>query len=56
MKVYRDTETGEIVTEEQLRAEFDELKREQPEEYNYTFADYIRNITDKNGTMEEVQK
>lgn len=56
MKFYRDNETSEIVTEKQLRAEFDELKREQPEEYNYTFADYIRNITDKNGTMEEVKK
>lgn len=56
MKVYRDTETGEIVTEKQLRAEFEELKREQPEEYNYTFAGYIRNITDKNGTMEEVKQ
>lgn len=56
MRVYRDTETGENVTEEQLRAEFDELKREQPEEYSYTFADYIRSITDKNGTMEEVKK
>lgn len=54
MKLCRDTETGKIITEEQLRAEFDELKREQPEEYNYTFADYIRNITGKNGTMEEV--
>lgn len=54
MKLYRDTETGEIITEKQLRAEFDELKQEQPEEYSYTFADYIRNITGKNGTMEEV--
>lgn len=55
MKFYRDNETGEIVTEEQLRAEFDELKREQPEEYDYPFAGYLRNITDKNGMMEEVK-
>mgnify|MGYP007039204804 CR=1 FL=1 len=55
MKFYRDNETCEIVTEEQLRAEFDELKREQPEEYDYPFARYLRNITDKNGMMEEVK-
>lgn len=55
MKQYRDTETGDTVTEERLRAEFDNLKKDQPEEYNYTFADYIRNITDKCGTMEEVK-
>ena len=35
--------------------EFELLKREQPEEYDYTFEQYIQNCTSKNGTLEEVR-
>ena len=35
------TESGETVTAEELKAEFEQLQREQPEEYNYSFNDYI---------------
>lgn len=56
MRKFRDTNTGEIITEEELRKEFKELKREIPEEYNYSFGNYIRNCTDKNGTLEEVRQ
>lgn len=55
MKKFRDTETGNIITEEELKAEFEELKSGSPEEYNYTFSEYIRNCTAKNGFLEEIK-
>lgn len=54
MKLYRDTETNEILTEAQIEAEFEALKEWQPEEYNYTFNQYLRNCTSKNGFLEVV--
>lgn len=48
------TESGETVTAEKLKAEFEQLQREQPEEYNYSFNDYIKNCTGKHGTLETV--
>ena len=51
-KLYRCTESGEILTEAQLKAEFETLKAEEPETYNYNFADYIKNCTSKNGFLE----
>ena len=54
MKFYIDTENGKIITEDDLRIEFDGLKAQSPEEYPYSFAAYVRNCTDKNGTLEEV--
>ena len=55
-KVYRDTESGKILTETQLEAEFEALKEGQPEEYNYTFNQYLRNSTSKNGFLEAIYK
>lgn len=54
MNIFIDTEAMRFVTEKELRQEFEQLKREQPEEYNYTFEQYIQNCTSKNGTLEEV--
>ena len=54
MKLYRDTENGEILTEAQLKEEFEVLKAEEPETYNYTFKEYLKNCTSKNGFLEEV--
>ena len=51
-KLYRCTESGEILTEAQLQAEFETLKTEEPETYDYNFADYIKNCTSKNGFLE----
>lgn len=48
------TENGETVTAKELKAEFEQLQREQPEEYNYSFNDYIKNCTGKHGTLETV--
>ena len=38
-KLYRCTESGEILTEAQLQAEFETLKAEEPETYDYNFAE-----------------
>ena len=51
MKYYRDTERGALVSEAQLQAEFERLRDEQPDEYNYSFTEYIRNATSKNGFL-----
>ena len=55
MKLYRDTENGETITEAQLQAEFETLKAEEPETYNYNFAEYLKNCTSKNGFLEAIK-
>ena len=54
MKLYRCTETDEFLTEEQLKAEFEILKSEEPESYDYTFSQFINNCLSKNGFLEFV--
>ena len=54
MNIFIDTEAMRFVTEKELRQEFEQLKQEQPEEYAYTFEQYVQNCTSKNGTLEEV--
>ena len=53
MKLYRCTETSEILTELQLKTEFETLKAKEPETYDYSFNQYIKNCTSKNGFLEE---
>lgn len=53
---FRDLEFNTIVTEEELLKTFKHLQREQPDEYNYSFENYIRNCTDKDGTLEEIRE
>lgn len=53
-RLFRDTETGEIIHENELKQIFAKLKEEQPEEYNYTFWEYIKNCLSKNGFLEEI--
>lgn len=53
-RIFFDTETRETITETELKAEFDELKAHDPETYDYSFTDYIRNCTDKNGVLIQV--
>ena len=51
--MYTDIETGEHVTTEQLYTEYLHMKQEQPEEYSYSFPEYIQNcLTENNGTLE----
>ena len=51
MRKFRDTNTGEIITEEELRKEFEELKQEEPEEYDYSFEQYLLNCSE---TLDEI--
>lgn len=53
MRIFID-EMGHCLTEAMLRQEFELLKLEQPEEYNYTFEEYIKNCLGKNGTLTEL--
>lgn len=54
MRKFRDLEFDIVVTEEELLRTFRHLQREQPDEYNYSFENYIRNCTDKDGTLDEI--
>lgn len=53
MRKFRDTNTGEIITEEELRKEFEELKKETPEEYDYSFNQYLLNCSEMLEEMRE---
>ena len=53
MRIFID-EMGHCLTEAMLRQEFELLKLEQPEEYNYTFEEYIKNCLSKHGTLTEL--
>lgn len=53
--MFRDIESGEIVTIKQLEKEYNENRRNLPEEFNYSFIDYIKNcMTENNGTLEKI--
>ena len=51
MRKFKDLEFDIIVTEGELLRTFKHLQREQPDEYNYSFENYIRNCTDKDGKV-----
>lgn len=51
MKYYFDENEGCFVSEEQIKKEFIQLKAEQPNEYNYTFEEYLNNCLSKNGFL-----
>lgn len=53
MRKFKDTNTGEILTEEELRKEFEALKKAMPEEYDYSFNQYILNCSE---TLEEIRE
>ena len=53
MRKFRDTNTGEIITEEELRKEFEKLKKETPEEYDYSFNQYLLNCSE---TLNEIRQ
>lgn len=53
--MYYDIESCETVTTEQLYNEYMRNRQEQPDEYNYSFAEYIKNsLTTNNGTLERI--
>lgn len=53
MTIFRDIESGEKITLDQLEKEFYLLKLEDPESYDYNFDGYVNNcLTRNNGTLE----
>lgn len=53
--MFKDIESGEYVTIEQLEAEYATMKEYNPEEYNYSFNSYLYNcLTSNGGTLEKV--
>lgn len=54
MRLFKDTEYGDIVTESVLKAEFNALRSENPTEYNYSFDEYVNNCISKNGFLTEI--
>ena len=56
MRKFKDLEFGIIVTEGELLRTFKHLQGKQPDEYNYSFENYIRNCTDKDGTLKEIRE
>ena len=54
-RIFED-ERGRLVTEDELRRDFEELKRELPEETDYTFEEYLAVCTGKNGTLTEIRQ
>lgn len=54
MRVFLNSENKKLIKEDELRTQFSELKINEPEEYDYSFEDYINVCCDKNGVLEEV--
>lgn len=51
-----DIETGEKVTLYELRKEYIQLRKDNPDEYDYPFADYVKNcMAHNNGTLELIK-
>lgn len=54
MKTFYDIETETIITESELMESFEAL-REDGETDCETFAEYVRECTGKNGSLEEIR-
>lgn len=50
-----EDERGEIVTEKELREEFEQMQADQPGEYNYSFEEYVRHVTGRHGTLKQIK-
>lgn len=55
MRLFKD-ENGNFIPKQELRKEFEMLKLTDPDSYGYSFENYIRNCTDKNGTLTELRR
>lgn len=54
MKFYNYVGTSDIISETELKKEFQNLKREFPDEFDYSFSQYVLECTGKNGTLIEL--
>ena len=55
MRKFYDTEHEEIITEATLRAEFEQMKKDDPANYDYTFEQFITVCNGKNGTLKTIR-
>lgn len=55
MKQYVDLNSREVIAEDRLRKDFAIMQAEDPDIYNYSFDEYIRNCTGKNGFLQTLE-
>ena len=55
MNYYVDLNSREAIAEDRLRKEFAIMQTEDPDIYNYSFEEYIRNCTGKNGFLQTLE-
>ena len=55
MRLFKD-EQGHLITEQELRQEFGLLKLIDPDSYDYSFENYIRNCTEKKRNAFRIKK
>ena len=56
MKWFYDFEQEKYVSETQLKAEYESLKAEDPEQYNYSFQHFINNcLSINNGSLHTLE-
>lgn len=53
--LYLDRETGKTISRAELEQEFQSLQSNDPETYNYTFSEYLRDCLGKNGSLMEAK-
>jgi len=53
--IFIDLETNNLVAELTIKAEFDLLKEQNPQEYDYTFGEYLANACGKNGFLKALK-
>lgn len=53
-RVFKD-KYGHVITEDELYDEFKQLQAEEPDKYDYSFEQYIKNVTGENGTLSVVE-
>ena len=55
MTYYRNIETDQILTLEDIKADFEQFKKEDPVNYGYTtFAEYMNYCLSKNGSLRKL--
>lgn len=54
--IFIDLETNNLVAESTIKAEFDLLKSRNPQEYNYSFEEYLNNACGKNGFLKPLKR
>lgn len=54
--IFIDLETNNLVAESTIKAEFDLLKEQNPQEYDYSFREYLANACGKNGFLKALKQ